>query len=53
MELNKFKDILFDLINESDMLSIREIESRDEDNLFRLILNDGTVFSLVCANDTP
>ena len=53
MELNKFKDILFDLINESDMLPVQEIESWDRENLFRVTLSDGSVFYLLCKTDTP
>ncbi len=47
MELHYFKDILFDLINESD-LPIADIRTVDRENLLCLEMEDGTVFHLRC-----
>ena len=51
MELNYFKDILFDLINESDDLDICEIETNDKAGLFRILLSDGSRFLIRCEKD--
>ncbi|MBR6861295.1 MAG: hypothetical protein IKM73_08240 [Acidaminococcaceae bacterium] len=44
MELTEFKDILFDLINESDDLSIINIAWNETDNLFVVQLSDLSQF---------
>ena len=49
MELNYFKDILFDLINESDELDAVQIDSDEHRNIFTVHVSDGTVFSVVCS----
>ncbi|MCQ2419456.1 MAG: hypothetical protein MJ085_06695 [Clostridia bacterium] len=46
MKINYFKDILFDLINESDALDIADIQSNDRGNSFVVIMKDGTSFSI-------
>ena len=46
MELNYFKDILFDLINESNALDIDDIQSNDRANKFLVLMKDGTAFSV-------
>lgn len=45
-ELNYFKDILFDLINESDELDVTDIQSDDSANSFVVTVKDGTPFLL-------
>lgn len=44
MELTEFKDILFDLINESGDLSILNIAWNESDNLFVVQLSDLSQF---------
>lgn len=44
MELNYFKDILFDLLNESDELDVADIQSDDTANTFLVSMKDGTSF---------
>lgn len=51
MELNYFKDILLDLINESVILPIRAIETRDREDLFRITMADGSIFALQCTEE--
>lgn len=46
MDLNYFKDKLFDVINESDELDIADIQADDEKDLFLIAMNDGSVFAL-------
>lgn len=48
MELNYFKDKLFDLINESDELDIADIETEDRKDLFTVTMGDGSVFKVMC-----
>lgn len=46
MEINYFKDILFDLMNESDALDVDDIQSDDRANKFLVIVKDCTAFSV-------
>lgn len=49
MELNYFKDHLFDLINESNILNVRSIIADDKENVFRVVVYDGSEFCVKCA----
>ncbi len=51
MELNYFKDILFDLLNEWDQ-NVLEIISDDKKNLFWVVMEDGSTFRLHCEKET-
>lgn len=46
MDLNFFKDKLFDVINESDELDIADIQADDDKDLFLIVMKDGSVFAL-------
>ena len=46
MDLNYFKDKLFDVINESDELDIADIQADDEKDLFLIVMKDGSDFAL-------
>ncbi|MBQ6431364.1 MAG: hypothetical protein IJJ99_05780 [Oscillospiraceae bacterium] len=46
MDVNYFKDILFDLMNESDALDVADIQSDDRANTFTVLMKDGTSFLL-------
>ena len=48
MEFNEFKDILFDLMNESDEMNVAEIRTFDKENRFELVWADGTEIALSC-----
>ena len=50
MELNYFKDHLFDLINESNILNVRSIIADDKENVFRVVVYDGSEFCVKCAD---
>ncbi len=50
MELNYFKDILFDLLNEWDA-DVLEIICNDGKNLFWVVMHDGSVFRLHCEKE--
>ena len=46
MDINYVKDVLFDLINESDALDVADIQYDDDKGLFLLVMKDGSVFAL-------
>lgn len=46
MDVNYFKDILFDLMNESDALDVADIQSDDKANTFAVTMKDGSTFSV-------
>jgi len=48
MELNEFKDRLFDIINETNNLPISDIVMDDNRNLMKIYLSDGTLFTITC-----
>lgn len=47
-ELDYFKDKLFDLLNEADSLDVKDIETDDRKNIFRVSLQGGGVFEVEC-----
>lgn len=50
VELNYFKDKLFDLLNESDELDIADLNVEDRISLFTVTMADGSVFEQECRN---
>lgn len=48
MEINFFKDILFDLLNESDDLNLISIESNDKAGTFLVTSEGGSRFLVTC-----
>ncbi len=48
MELDYFKDQLFDLLNESDAMDISDITADDRHDLFIVSTADGSQFELLC-----
>lgn len=48
MGLNDFKDKLFDLLNESDNMEIKDIKANDKENIFKIFLEDGYLFEIEC-----
>lgn len=48
MELDYFKDKIFDLLNETDTMIISDIEAKDKENIFRICLEDGKIFEVEC-----
>lgn len=46
MELSYFKDHLFDLLNESDLLDVKEIEEDTAANRFIITVNCDDVFCI-------
>lgn len=46
MTLNYFKDLLFDIINETDTIPIRDIVVDDDANTFTIETLDGCTFLL-------
>jgi len=50
MELNEFKDRLFDILNDTDDLPIADIIANDRENTIKLLLNDHSSFTVTCTN---
>ena len=48
MNLNYFKDCLFDLINEWDRLEIEDIEVQDRNDTMTVTVKDGSIFEIKC-----
>ena len=48
MDLNYFKDKIFDLLNESDELDLSDIRTDDKRDTFTVRTADGSVFELLC-----
>ena len=46
MDINVFKDILWDLMNESDALDVSDIQSVDKENRFIVAVRDGSSFQI-------
>lgn len=44
MNRNELKDTLFDLLNESDMMPIKDLTLDDRNNTISLVLTDDTAF---------
>lgn len=51
MDLNQFKDYLFDAINESNLLPLRDIQSFDRENRFVLTMWDESEFEIICRQN--
>ena len=52
MELNYFKDKLFDLLNDSYGMRIADLNADERNNLLTVRMNDGNVFEIVCRMAT-
>ena len=50
MEINEFKDRLFDILNETDNLPIADIMVNDRKNEIKVLLTDHTAFTVTCAS---
>lgn len=48
MDLNYFKDKIFELINETNSIDINDIDTDDRNNTFTVSLHDGSAFELEC-----
>lgn len=48
MDLNYFKDKLFDILNETDELNITDICVDDRNNLLTVSIAGGSVFEVEC-----
>ena len=52
MELNYFKDKLFDLLNDSEGMGIADLSADERNNLLTVRTEDGNVFEIVCRMAT-
>ena len=51
MPLNFFKDLLFDVLNDSDLLNAVDINVNDKENTFTLKMDDGSTIYLKCSKE--
>ena len=48
MDLDYFKDKIFDLLSDSNAMNISDIETKDKENIFKILLEDGNIFEVKC-----
>ncbi|MCI8582559.1 MAG: hypothetical protein HFH13_05455 [Dorea sp.] len=48
MELDYFKDKIFDMLNDTNAILISDIEILDRQNVFKILLQDGNLFEVEC-----
>ena len=48
MELNYFRDRLFDLLNDSEGMGIADLNADEQNSLLTVRTEDGDVFEIVC-----
>lgn len=48
MELSYFRDILFDLLNDSEELGITDLSTDEPNNLFIVTTEGGDIFEIIC-----
>ena len=46
-------DVLFDLLNESELLDVKELDEIEEKGVFFLTTGDGTKITVKCVIETP
>ncbi|MBQ2818900.1 MAG: hypothetical protein IJF14_00785 [Clostridia bacterium] len=49
MDLNYFKDHLWDMLNDDDCFNVQDIISNDKENSFDVIVHDESVFHIVVS----
>lgn len=53
MDLNYFKDKLFDLLNDNDGLKLADLNADEQNNLFTVKTEDGDVFEILFRQVKP
>ena len=48
MELNYFRDKLFDLLNDSEGMRIADLNTDERNSLLNVRTEDGSIFEIVC-----
>lgn len=48
MDIEYFKDKVFELLNETDNIGINDIETYDKENVFKVFFQDGKIFEIEC-----
>lgn len=48
MDIEYFKDMLFDLLNEADNTGISNIEADDKKNTFKIFFHGGEIYEIEC-----
>lgn len=47
-KLDYLKDKIFDFLNDEDDIGIRNIETNDKKGIFKVLLQDGSIFEIEC-----
>ncbi len=53
MNFPMLMDILFDLLNESELLDVQDLEEIEAEGVFHLTTGDGTKVSVRCEMEAP
>lgn len=48
MGIERFKDMVFELLNDADDMKISDIDTNDKENTFKVFLQNGNVFEVEC-----
>ncbi len=48
MDIEYFKDKLFDLLNDADNIGIINIETYDKENIFKIFFQNGNIYEIEC-----
>ncbi len=48
MDIEYFKDKLFDLLNDADNIGISNIETYDKENIFKIFFQNGNIYEIEC-----
>lgn len=48
MGIERFKDMVFELLNDADDVGISDIDTNDKENTFKVFLQNGNIFELEC-----
>ena len=46
MDIEYFKDKLFDLLNAADNIGINDIETYDKENIFKIFFQNGKIYEI-------
>lgn len=48
MDMNYFKDKVFELLNDADGIGISDIETCDRENRFKVFFQNGNIYEIEC-----
>lgn len=48
MDIEYFKDKVFELLNEADNMELSDIETYDKENIFKIFFENGEIYEVEC-----